>query len=137
MRSPLERLKRLPWMTLFLDALLTALIAAALEFAIVFTAQSSASATAVIMRLLTPPLGLITTIAIGFGVGALAVYLLEKAFPQVRIDAGVLWALVLCLIIAIFIKSQVLPLPLVSSDQWIWMLIGIFTKGRPHWRYWR
>ena len=135
-RNPLERLKQLPWLSLFLDALLTVLCVSILEIALLLVATSVPIVTQIVTVLLSPPLGILTEIAIGLGVGALAVVLLERFFPRIRIDSGSLWALLLCLILAIAVKTQ-LALQLVNLSQTVMMgmLVGVFWYGRRYWRY--
>ncbi len=66
----------------------------------------------------------------------LAVIILEW-YRQVIINVSVLWALILCLALALVVKS-LLPLPavLVGLDeiQLITIVVGVFWKGRPYWR---
>ena len=135
-RNPLERLKQLPWLSLFLDALLTVLCVSILEIVLLLVATSVPIVTQIVTVLLSPPLGILTEIAIGLGVGALAVVLLERFFPRIRIDSGSLWALLLCLILAIAVKTQ-LALQLVNLSQTVMMgmLVGVFWYGRRYWRY--
>ncbi|MBD3881652.1 peptide chain release factor 1 [Phormidium tenue FACHB-886] len=137
MANPLQRLARLPWIPLLITAVLTNIWVFVLEFFLWFGAMRSPLINSSLSLLLSPPLGLITILAIAVCVGALAVYLLEIVYPNVIINAGVLWALVPCLLLGIVIKN-LLPLPasLVSLDegQLISMILGIFIKGKPYWR---
>lgn len=134
-RNPFGRLKQLPWLSLFLDALLTVLCVSIVEV-LLLVATSVPIVAQILTLLLSPPLGILTEIAIGLGVGALAVVLLERFFPRIRIDSGSLWALLLCLIVAIAVKTQ-LALRLVDLSQtvMIGMLVGVFWYGRRYWRY--
>ncbi|RKH75093.1 peptide chain release factor 1, partial [Corallococcus praedator] len=43
------------------------------------------------VMLFSPPLGLLMIVAIAFGTGALAVYVMERLHRQVFLNAGVLW----------------------------------------------
>jgi CHASE2 domain-containing sensor protein len=77
------------------------------------------------------------TIATAIGVGALAVYLLERFYQQVIINTASLWALVLCLALFLFLKSLVPLMPILvnfEQIQLIGIILGIFWKGRPYWR---
>ena len=137
MANPLQRLTRLPWIPLLLTSVLTAIWVFVVEFFVGIGVERSLLVRKALTLLLSPPLGTITVLAIAALVGALAVYLLEIVFPNILINAGVLWALVPCLILAIFIKTQLLlSLNLVSlgEDRLIGILLGVFIKGRPYWR---
>jgi len=138
MRNPLQRLKYLPWLPLSLTAFATALITFVVETILRIGIEYSPVIQRAFVVLFSPPLGLFTVFALSFGIGALAVYWLEKVYPQVVINTGVLWALVLCVIVAFFLKS-LLPLPvnLITPGQFVivGMLVGVFWKGRPYWRW--
>lgn len=87
--------------------------------------------------LYSPILSLFTIGAISVGIGALAVFLLETVEKQVFINSGVLWALILCLIIGLIIRSYV-PIPALLTDvdqmQLIGIILGVFWKGKRYWR---
>jgi hypothetical protein len=141
MSNPLQRLFRLPWISLLIAAILTNIWVFVLEFFLWFGAVRFPSLQNVLNLLFSPPLGMVMTVAIGAGVGALAVYLLEIVYPHLIINAGVLWALVPCLLLAIAIKvmtldSLLLPTSLVSLSQiqFLGIILGIFLKGKPYWR---
>lgn len=76
-------------------------------------------------------------IATAVGIGTLAVYLCERWLPQVLLNTSSLWALVLCLLLGLVLKS-LLPLPslLLDLSQFtlIGVILGVFWKGRPYWR---
>jgi hypothetical protein len=111
-----------------------------MEFFLGFGIARSSLVQDTLVLLLSPPLGLIVTLAIGVGAGMLGLYLLEIVYPSLRIDTGVMWALVLCLIVAIALKatllSEAIPLTLVSPNQTqlIGVVLGVFLKGKPYWR---
>jgi hypothetical protein len=138
MRNPLQRLKYLPWLPLSLTALATALITFLLELGLALSYQFVPALQGVFAVLFSPLLGTIVFFAMALGVGALAVYWLERLYPQIAINTGILWALVLCVMVAFFLKS-LLPLPvnLVTPGQFllIGVVVGIFWKGRRYWRY--
>jgi hypothetical protein len=87
--------------------------------------------------LFSPPLGVLTKVAIAIGMGALTVYWLEIWQQRFLLNSSTLWALVGCLLLGLFIKS-LLPLPTflvdLSSLGLMGILIGVFWKGRPYWR---
>ena len=137
MANPLQRLKRLPWIPLLLTAVLTNIWVFVVEFFLGIGVERSPLVQKALTLLLSPPLGMITIIAIAALIGALAVFLLEIVYPRLLINAGVLWALVPCLILAIALKNLLpLSLNLVSLDEGrlIGIVLGVFIKGRPYWR---
>lgn len=123
-----------------ITAVLTSIWIFVMEFFIGFGLARSPLVQQVLITLLSPPLGLIVTLAIGVGVGALGLYLLEIVYANLRIDTGILWALILCLIVAIALKvtvlAEALPLTLVglSQTQMIGVVLGVFWKGKRYWR---
>lgn len=137
MRDILRRLKYLPWRSLLQVSALTNLIVLVLDFLIWREYQRSPIVRQALITLYTPPLVIITTLAVAVGVGALAVYLLERFYPQVRLEANTLWALVPCLALMIFIKS-LLPIPSIllsfNEIQVMAIIIGIFWKSQRYWR---
>jgi hypothetical protein len=141
MSNPLRRLSRLPWVSLMIAAILSNIWVFVLEFFLRFGADRFPTLQNVLNLLFSPPLGMVMTIAIAMGVGALALYLLEIVFPDLLIDAGVLWALVPCLMVAIAIKSTTLQaletsisLIGLNEGQLLGIILGIFLKGKPYWR---
>ena len=137
MTNPLRRLKFLPWRSLFLVSLLVTLIVTVLDFLIAVGYTYSGAIKQALNLLYAPTLGIIVDFAIVVGIGALAVYLLEKLY-KFSINSAILWALVLCLSVCLLVKS-LLPLPRVlvinfNEIQLMGILIGIFWKGRPYWR---
>ena len=140
MANPLKRLKFLPWRSLFLLSGLVTLIVIGLDLLILLGYNYSPPFRQALKILYGPTLGIVVDWAVVVGVGALAVYLLKKVFPNVIISTAVLWALVLCLAICLVVRS-LLPEPpdmLVSLSQneaqLIGIAIGVFWKGRPYWR---
>jgi hypothetical protein len=123
-----------------ITAVLTSIWIFVMEFFVGFGIARSSLVQNTVVMLLSPPLGLVVTLAIGVGVGALGLYLLEIVYPNLRIDTGVMWALVLCLIIAVALKVAILaatiPVNLVSPNQtqMIGVVLGVFLKGKPYWR---
>lgn len=139
MRNPLSRLKSLPWVILFQVALAAVAIATAADLLL---AQGLAlllggvgSGLLPLMQLLF----LVLPVAAGFGIGALGLTILERWFTSIYIETGVLWALVACLALVIFVKGF-LPIPtfLVSMAYplVVGVLLGVFVVGKRHWRRW-
>jgi branched-subunit amino acid ABC-type transport system permease component len=138
MGNPLERLKRLPWRSLFQAALITVLAITLLEFLLALAAQLPVIRS-VLITLFQAPLGILTALAIAAGIGALAVYILERLDRPV-ISSGSLWALTLCLGLS-FLLQQLLPLPFglfeLNYTQFVALVVGVFWKGRPYWQSFR
>jgi hypothetical protein len=136
MGNPLQRLKYLPWRSLFLLSSLIAVIVTAIDFLVVIGYNYSPVIQRTLTLLYTPPMGTLVDFAFVVGIGALAVYLLEN-FYRLSVNTAVLWALVLCLAVCLVIKS-LLPLPDVlvkfNEIQLMGIAIGVFWKGRPYWR---
>ncbi len=139
MRNPFWRLKSLPWASLLQVAALVVLLATAADLLL-------AQAFGILTRGLAGPLLpflrlllLILPLAAGFGMGALGLVILERLFRQIYLDTAVLWALVPCILLLLFLKSF-LPIPtlLVSAGypQLVGSILGIFVIGKRHWRRW-
>jgi len=138
MIDPLRQLKFLPWRSLFQVSAFTTLIVVALEFLLELGYIQSYVIRSTLSRLLyAPMLGLLMQFAVAVGIGVLAVYLLERLKQQVRINTASLWALVLCLLLLLLLKS-LLPIPAflvaVNQVQLIGIVLGVFWKGRAYWR---
>ncbi|MFQ4139401.1 peptide chain release factor 1 [Nodosilinea sp. PGN35] len=139
MRNPLWRLKSLPWAILLQVALAAVAIATAADLLL---AQGLALLLANVGSGLLPLMQLLfmaLPIVAGFGIGALALTILERWFSRVYIDTGVLWALVPCIALVIFIKGF-LPIPAalvtMSYTLLVGVLLGVFVVGKRHWRRW-
>ena len=137
MNNPLQRLKQLPWVPLLLVALLTVFWASVLEIVLASSATYLKVIQDTLLLLFTPPLDTLIAMAIAMGIGALSVMFLEIVYPQVIISSGILWALIFCLFVILFIRDA-LPSPLnllePSSVMLIGSLLGVFLKGKPYWR---
>ncbi|MBE7380436.1 MAG: peptide chain release factor 1 [Leptolyngbya sp. SIO1E4] len=140
MRNPLWRLKTLPWVTLLQNALLTVLLATLLDIALLGILMIFANPGAANIGLSIPGgiFGVnLLLLMIAGGVGALAVTLMERIFPNIILDAATLWALVGCLGIVLFLKTLT-PIPIIlvgfSRLQFIGMIFGLFAQGRHYWR---
>lgn len=113
------------------------LIVAVLDFLLIIGLTQSVVIQDALVILLSPPWSLVAVAAAGVGIGALAVYLFERLYGQVLINTSTLWALILCLILGLGLKS-LLPLPGILTGlnytQVIGLLVGVFWKGRHYWR---
>jgi hypothetical protein len=139
MRNPFWRLKSLPWVILLQAAGLVVLLAtvADLLLAQVFgvVARGLPGALLPLLQLVM----LVLPVAAGFGMGALGLLVLERLFRQIHLDTAVLWALVPCLVLVLFLK-RFLPVPTflvtVGYAQLVGSILGIFVTGKRHWRRW-
>lgn len=140
MRNPLWRIKTLPWIPLFQNALLTVLIAMVLDVVLILglVALSTVWPEGARVVLQGGIVGLLLQFMAAGGIGALAVILMERIFRYVRLDAATLWALVGCLVITLFVKN-LLPIPAllvgISYYQFVGLMLGLFSRGRSHWRW--
>uniref|UniRef100_A0ACD5GN00 Uncharacterized protein n=1 Tax=Desertifilum tharense IPPAS B-1220 TaxID=1781255 RepID=A0ACD5GN00_9CYAN len=81
-------------------------------------------------------LGAIMQFLVSIGIGALAVYLLERWQGVAILSASTLWALVPCVMLVLFLKSLLIPSAFfleVSRMTLVGVVVGIFWKGRPYW----
>lgn len=140
MRNPFWRLKSLPWIPLLQNALLTVLLATVLDIALVFLLNGLLEMWPAGMNIILQGgiVALLLQFAAAGGLGALAVILMDRVFRQVRLDAGVLWALVGCLALVLYLKT-LLPIPAflvgISYVQFVGLLLGLFSQSRTHWRW--
>ncbi len=137
MNKFIQRFKNLPWSSLLQTVALTYLIAAIAEILLIWGFTHSQPLQRMMAILYEPPLGLIVLLAVGVGVGALSIYLIEIRRSPVYLNTTCLWVLFLCLLITLFLyKSILTPIILLSTSQITIMgiLIGLFWKGRPYWR---
>jgi hypothetical protein len=137
MNDPVRQLRLLPWRSLIQAAVLALIGFGVVEFLLVLGNSQSAAIHQTLLFLFSPPLDLLTLATAGLGIGALAVYLLETLSRQILIYTPTLWAVILCLILCLLLKSF-LPLPAVlvsfNETQLIGLIVGVFWKGRRYWR---
>ena len=137
MNKFIQRFKNLPWSSLLQSVALTYLIAAIAEILLIWGITHSQPIQRMMAILYAPPLGLLVLLAVGVGVGALSIYLIELRRSPVYFNTTCLWVLFLCLLLALFLyKSILTPVLLLGTSQITIMgiLIGVFWKGRPYWR---
>ncbi len=142
MTDPLRRLQYQPWRALLQVSTLTLALVAIVEFLLSIGYTHFRVIHRMLSLLYAPPLDIVLFFATAVGVGALAVYLLDRFFPQVFINTASLWALVPCLVLFLVLKSLLLkslllsPLFLLEGRDFglVGIVIGVFWKGRPYWR---
>ena len=132
------RFKSQPWKDLGLASALTVALAAIAEILIDLCRQNSQVCRNSLSFILISPLGILFVVAAAVGVGALGVYLCEnwERVGNVSLNTASLWALVLCLIIVIGVKSFLIGGLLLGFNEiaLIGIMVGVFWKGRPYWR---
>ncbi|MGL5083942.1 MAG: peptide chain release factor 1 [Microcoleaceae cyanobacterium] len=134
-----DLLKDLPWRWLIQSSVVANLVAVVLEVLLVISFARVTIVQDTLGFLLSSPL-MVTLLPIlaTVGVGALSVYLLEIWQQEHLLNQVSLWALVGCLFLVLLVKSF-LPLPAflatLSGGGIVSVLIGVFWKGRPYWRY--
>lgn len=140
MRSPLERLKQLPWLALLQVALLTAIAAIALEYCLFFLSSYIPAVRTLLVILSSGLLGLITPFIVSMGIGAIALFVLERS-PRVVINTASLWGLVACVALVLLVIQAIGLFPLgfvgMGETQFVGVLLGIFLKGQPYWKSYR
>ncbi|MEM8806783.1 MAG: peptide chain release factor 1 [Cyanobacteria bacterium P01_G01_bin.38] len=133
MFDPLRPLKYLPWGTLFQIAGLATVAGGLIERLLI----SSLSQFNLLSRLTSLFLFVeVLQFGLGFGTGALGVIILERWFSRLSINASVLWALVGCLVLTLWLKTLLPFIWVVGLDQLsiVGALLGVFWQGRRHWR---
>ncbi len=143
MTNPLRQLKYLPWRSLFIIAGITFVIVITLEvlLGLAFSQLDEGTQFQIVnilrVTLYSPALSLLTVGAIGAGIGALALFLLETLEKCISINASVLWSLILCLVIGLIIRNYI-PIPAlltaVNQIQLVGIILGVFWKGKRYWR---
>jgi hypothetical protein len=140
MGNPLRSWKFLPWRSLFSAAAVTVLIAKLLDAAIGYGSIYSQPLDRLLTAIVEHQLAVILFLLLYFGLGALAVYLLETVFSPGPIYASTLWALILCLLLTFMLASLIFrPLPVVlfrlNENLLVGLAVGVFWKGRSYWRW--
>lgn len=139
MANPLRQLKTLPWIPLLQVSLLTSLVVTVLEWLLIVGAQYLPPVRYLVMFLFSSSLAILTLLAIAVGVGVLAVLILERWFRhQILPNTTNLWALVPCLVLFLWLKSLLSLSPILGTPDFnllIGIVLGIFWKGRPYWRW--
>lgn len=138
MRKPLARLKFLPWRSLFQAAFFAVLLLALPIDLLLRLAVRHGDQSPVLESLLTTVLSplpsLVLSLGIPVGLGALAVYVLERV-DRSSITAGSLWGLVLCVVLVLLVEQWLVSgSPGFSMTELVLIAVGVFWKGRPHWR---
>ncbi|TVQ20793.1 MAG: peptide chain release factor 1 [Leptolyngbya sp. DLM2.Bin15] len=134
--NPFQRLKQLPWLPLLQVSAITILCVVILETALFTGLEQVPELWNGFIRLMNSVLAVVILGAIAYGVGALGLLLLERLQSTVRPNASVLWALIACLLVMVWLKT-LLPLNgLIGLDSLslVGVTLGVFTTGRRYWR---
>ena len=133
MINPLRPLKYLPWIPLLQASVVTTIFAIAIDLLVALSFLVPV-VQSVALQLLNSPLEILIRLVAAVGVGALAVVVLRRWFRQVVVTNSILWALVPCLLLCLFLKSVLrLPAPLLPALDYtvlIGIVLGVFWKGR-------
>ena len=136
MYDPWRRFKSQPWQPLLQVAVITTLLIVLLEGLLIVGFTQLEFFQRSLRVLFAPPLGLIVSIAAAVGVGVLGVTVCERWRSPIILNVASLWALILCLIGGVLLKS-LLPIPSLlvglSYPTVVGVIIGVFWKGRPYW----
>jgi hypothetical protein len=135
MFDPLRPLRVLPWGSL-LQVGLAAILMLTLVERILLLAVPYVGLLAGVVEAFEGPWGGWLNMIVAFGVGGLAVWILERWFTTVSRATKTLWALVPCIILWWIVKSH-LPVPQVfaaSGNELFGVAIGVFVQGQRYWR---
>jgi hypothetical protein len=141
MRRPFARLKFLPWRSLFQAAFVAVvLLALPVDLLLLLAsryASQSPALESLLSLLLSPLFSLVISLGLPIGLGALAVYVLER-IDRSSISTESLWGLVLCVVLLLLLeKWLILGAPGFSLTALALIAVGVFWKGRSHWRSYR
>lgn len=133
MLNPLRPLKYLPWIPLLQASVVTTIFAIAVDL-LLFLSFLVPVVQTVALQLLNSPLEILIRLGAAVGVGALGVVVLKRWFRQIVVTNSILWALVPCLLLCLFLKSVLgLPAPLLPALDYtvlVGVVLGVFWRGR-------
>jgi len=129
-------LKYIPWLVLGQIAALAVLILIVFEGLVWVLVNQVPLVRNLLNVILASPANPLFFLAIAFAVGAISVLLLERLRRDVMITGGNLWALVLCLLLLLALRSLLPIQPLVGENETtlIGVILGVFWQGRRYWR---
>lgn len=141
-RPRFNKFDQIPWPQTMQVAIVTVAIVVVLEQILILAlpAMPDTIARFIVEALVGgSKLSLLVKLAIDGAIGALAVLIYERWKVMIQLNGNILWALVGCLVLTLFIRSA-LPLKVVIGElsqlSAIAILLGVFWKGRPYWRRW-
>lgn len=133
----MHQFKSLPWQVLINAALITLGLTTGLDYGLTLILPLASQAQ--ILSMFGPPLGLLFSTAVDMVIGIVGVMVLEKLMsPRPSIYLSTLWALILCLLLALVLRSFI-PIPGILLSQLhqisiVGILMGVFGKGQRYWR---
>jgi len=135
--QPVNSFKSLPWQTLVSVSVITLGLVMGVDYGLTHILPS-ASQTA-IEAMFASPLGGLYSAVVDGGIGILGVVVLEQLMKsRPAIDASTLWALILCLLLGLVLKSWIpfsgVFLGHLHHISLAGILLGVFGKGQRYWR---
>ncbi|MCW6034678.1 hypothetical protein K4A83_00095 [Spirulina subsalsa FACHB-351] len=133
--NPWHNFKQQPWSILFLVAGMTVLLGTIADQLLVLVLRQSEAANTLLSPLFSPPWEEVMPFFVGLGLGVLGVLLAQRQRSHLMLNSGTLWALVLCLLVSVIVKSAILPYGILqmSGVTLTGIIVGVFWKGRPYW----
>jgi len=101
MFNPLRPLKNLPWSILFQVAIVAVVLRVLVEWILALLICWSSLFQMVVQSVMLPPTGLLLPLVVAGLTGSIAVWVLERWPHRVRINNGILWALVVCVLVGL------------------------------------
>ena len=132
----MHQFKSLPWRVLINASVITLVLIICLDYGLTLILPPASLQK--ILSLFGPPFGLVFSSAVDMVVGIVGVIVLEILMKQrYSIYLSTLWALILCLILALVLESF-FPIPGVFLSELhqisiVGILLGVFGKGRRYW----
>ncbi|WP_299491741.1 hypothetical protein [Acaryochloris sp. IP29b_bin.137] len=133
----MHQLKSLPWQVLVNTSAITIGLVTGLDYGLSLLLPPASQIQVVSM--FSSPLRLLYSAAVDAVIGILGVMVLEKLIgPRPSIYLSTLWALILCLLMALVVRS-LMPIPGVFLSQLhqisiVGILVGVFGKSQRYWR---
>lgn len=133
----MHQLKFLPWQILINAALATLILVTCIDYGLTLILPLASQEQ--LIQMTASPLRLLYFTAIDTGIGVISVWVLERLKGrQFLINLSILWALILCLLLALQLKSF-LPIPGIFLGRYyqfslVGILLGVFGKGRRYYR---
>lgn len=127
----LRSLQTLPLRSLGLISVGTFVIMAAFEQLVLWGSARSTAVASIVDVLLYSPIGMLTPLAFGIGVGTLAFWLFER-YTRLPINSSNVWSLFWCLLVTMLLRNLV-PFPAIltnaSTIYALGMLAGVFWRS--------
>ena len=131
-------LKSIPWFSIIKSSFIAVLGWACLSYLLLFISQTVPPIQGFLSLFLMQPVNLLTSLGVGFLIGAFALFLFERFEKYLTVTQ--LWFLVLASAIGMFFYEwfpiRIYRLLGISFSQamLIGIILGIFISGKKHWR---